>query len=85
MSTSVSELGAGAGDQLRSAPATSGAFAELQILKKSRKELDWAGKNGPLRSSSATAELLIEKKFTIVAYTRTDFLIVCDFCYSASG
>ena len=29
---SVSELGAGAGDQLRSAPATSGAFAELQIL-----------------------------------------------------
>jgi len=36
MSTSVSELGAGAGDQLRSAPATSGAFAELQIFLKNR-------------------------------------------------
>jgi len=37
---SVSELGAGAGDQLRSASATSGAFAELSFYFKSRKELD---------------------------------------------
>ena len=29
--TSLSELGAGAGDQFHSAPATSGAFAKLQI------------------------------------------------------
>ena len=29
---SVSELGAGAGDQLRSAPAPSGAIAELQVF-----------------------------------------------------
>jgi len=34
---SVSELGAGAGDQHCSALATSGTFAELQIFKKSKK------------------------------------------------
>ena len=34
LSISVSELGAGAGDQHRSAPATSGTLAELQIFKK---------------------------------------------------
>ena len=55
LSISVSELGAGAGDQHRSAPATSGTLAELQIFKKWGK----CWKNGQLRSNSAPAEFLI--------------------------
>ena len=78
----VSELGAGAGDQLRSAPATSGAFAELQIKRNRGKSWIELAK----MVSSAPAELfLIFLNVAVVAYTCTGFLIVCDFRYSASG